>query len=99
MFVLTNTVCLYFSARDCLEMDEEEISNLLADIKEHVAYSKTALAELIAERRNKISRYAKDKIFERQVAELQRRIGHLPRLITEAEKSMRKNNAKRLNSK
>jgi len=67
-------------------MDEQEMINLLADIKKHVAYSKTALAELIAERRNEISRFAKDKNdFERLVAELQRRIGDLPRLITEAE--------------
>ena len=68
-------------------MDKQRLSNLLSDIKSNVAYAKTGLAELIAERRQQVRRYTQDKNdCERQVVELQKRIGDLPKLITTAEK-------------
>jgi len=65
--------------------------NLLGDIKSNVAYAKTGLAELIAERRKQVSSYTQDKnAFKSQFVEVQRRIGDLPRLIREAEQEAEK---------
>jgi len=76
-------ICLL--VRNCV-MAGQDVSNLIAGIKSHVAYAKTGLAELIAERKNQVLRYATDiDGFQRQVVQLERRIGDLPRLIREAE--------------
>ena len=69
-----------------LQKAEQEIKKLLADIKNHVAYAKTGIAQLVEEWDRLVKRYTTDLVdFERQVNELEQRISNLPSLIEAAE--------------
>lgn len=69
-----------------LQKAEQEIRKLLTDMKSHVAYAKTGIAQLVEEWDILVKRYTSDIVdFKRQVNKLERRIDDLPRLIEEAE--------------